>query len=1180
MRAAGQSLHAASGQLRAEHQAGIGRQVAVWVALLVGLLVVLFPQSALAAEPTRSYLSSFGPDGTAATGFEAVSSIAVDKETGVVYVLDSVAGVLYKFDADGSPLAFGGSAPYITDNRIEGLSPYSGRDESQVAVDSTSHVIYVTEKNSVKAFQADGEPFVFTEGPGAGTNELPGEVVLGVTVDTSGFVYVSEYQPARITVYGSTGALITQFESTEGSANVAVDSVANVYVNRYLNPISRITASAFPAPSTTYSNPQLFTSNTSFGVAVDPTTDEVFAPEEPFDSEPRVGQYAKDGTLVLTIGETGPGKLYAPSGIAVNGDSSRVYAGDSAIAGAAQVRIFGPEVFPQLPPTIESLSAVGVTSDLAELRARINPNTLDTTYYFEFGLEDCSATPNPCTVLSPADPDIGFGHDGVWVSRQLTDLQAGTTYHYRVVAENSLGVTKSTDRTFTTQASDLGFQLSDSRVWEMVSPPNKHGGVLELQASGIVQAAEGGDGLAFQSLGSIDAAPEGNRAVEASTVLAGRGADGWHSRDITPPHTEVTGLEFPEYKVFTPDLSRALFDARDDTPLSPLTSERSPYLRENTEPPVYTPLLTTKEGYANVPPGTEFDRVGLDLMGANARLTDIVFVSNAPLETGAEENSLYRWSAGQVTPVSELPADEGGGVVVGKLGSAEGSVRHAVSDDGSRVFWGPGSPGYGNAGIDFPALYLRDTEREETVRLDEVQPGATGEGPAHPAFQGANAAGTVVFFTDSQRLTEDASSEGRDLYRCEVPAGATEDGCASLTAISAPPMGSGESAGVKDLVSALSDDGTRLYFVAEGVLDSAPNLQGESATLGEPNLYFWQQGQGVRYIATVSKRDMTTWGGLPSRDIGYAGTISAAASPSGRYYAFMSERSLTGYDNRDAASGELNEEAFRYDAVTGALTCVSCNPSGASPQGRKMPDLTPTKVDAQVAWPNRWVAAILPQARVEGFGDTFYRPRAVVDNGRVFFNAIDSLVAGDSNGDWDVYQYEPTGVGSCTASTTGTAASRSGDGCVGLISSGTAEEEAVFLDASASGDDAFFLSSAQLSSLDTDTVYDVYDARVNGVQARLPSNPECLGEACQPAPQAPIDPTPASSTFSGPGNAKGHCPKGKRAVKRKGKTRCVARCPKGKRAIKRKGKSRCVARKHRVHKPRSHKAAGREGRGR
>ena len=47
----------------------------------------------------------------------------------------------------------------------------------------------------------------------------------------------------------------------------------------------------------------------------------------------------------------------------------------------------------------------------------------------------------------------------------------------------------------------------------------------------------------------------------------------------------------------------------------------------------------------------------------------------------------------------------------------------------------------------------------------------------------------------------------------------------------------------------------------------------------------------------------------------------------------MSERSLTGYDNRDANSGVPDEEVFLYDADTGRLVCASCNPTGARPVG-------------------------------------------------------------------------------------------------------------------------------------------------------------------------------------------------------------------------------------------------------
>jgi hypothetical protein len=94
---------------------------------------------------------------------------------------------------------------------------------------------------------------------------------------------------------------------------------------------------------------------------------------------------------------------------------------------------------------------------------------------------------------------------------------------------------------------------------------------------------------------------------------------------------------------------------------------------------------------------------------------------------------------------------------------------------------------------------------------------------------------------------------------------------------------------------------------------------------------------------------------------------------------------------------------------------------------------------------------------------------------------------------------------------------RSG-GCVDLISSGVAKEESVFLDASETGDDVFFLTSAQLAAADSDGVPDVYDARVDGGFPVPQPPPACEGDACQSPVAAPNDPTPGSLTYQGPGN--------------------------------------------------------------
>jgi hypothetical protein len=248
----------------------------------------------------------------------------------------------------------------------------------------------------------------------------------------------------------------------------------------------------------------------------------------------------------------------------------------------------------------------------------------------------------------------------------------------------------------------------------------------------------------------------------------------------------------------------------------------------------------------------------------------------------------------------------------------------------------------------------------------------------------------------------------------------------------------------------------------------------------------------------------------------------------------MSERSLTGYDNRDEKSGVPDEEVYlySYNAGSPSLVCASCNPSGARPVG--VHDIEESGegyglvVDRNEIWiegvpgVDNWLAASLPAwTSITQTHEALYQSRYLLNDGRLFFNSSDALVPHDINGKDDVYEYEPKGVGSCeTENTSG--------GCVALISSGESEQESDFLDASENGSDVFFLTSAKLSPLDTETGFVVYDARVcgtaPGAEGACPS-PEsapvkpCSDETCQGAPPSPpAYPVPATATHSGAGN--------------------------------------------------------------
>lgn len=317
-------------------------------------------------------------------------------------------------------------------------------------------------------------------------------------------------------------------------------------------------------------------------------------------------------------------------------------------------------------------------------------------------------------------------------------------------------------------------------------------------------------------------------------------------------------------------------------------------------------------------------------------------------------------------------------------------------------------------------------------------------------------------------------------------------------------------------------------------------------------------------------------------------------SPDGKWLAFMSQRSLTGYDNKDAVSGQPDEEVYLYKGQTGQLACASCNPTGARPDGviyGKGASSAIPLAGGDGVWPvTSWLAANVPGWTPYSLSGTLYQSRYLSNSGRLFFNASDALVPRDVNGAEDIYEYEPEGVGPQSAPC-GPAATSGGEvfkpergsevegrsvqegaGCVGLSSSGTSGEESGFLDASETGSDVFFLTAAKLAPQDFDDALDVYDAHECTIAAPcLPEKttpPPCVtAEGCRstPVPQPAIFGAPSSSTFSGVGNiiptqpAHATKPKVRPAKCRKGsvekKDKCV-RKPKAKKKAKRSVKGR------------------------
>jgi hypothetical protein len=99
--------------------------------------------------------------------------------------------------------------------------------------------------------------------------------------------------------------------------------------------------------------------------------------------------------------------------------------------------------FPHLPVVSTGpASEVGLAS--VRLGGTVNPEGGATTYEFQYG-----KTTSYGQSAKGAASLVG-GTDPVWVSNVITGLRAGTTYHYRLAATNSVGTVNGADQTFTT----------------------------------------------------------------------------------------------------------------------------------------------------------------------------------------------------------------------------------------------------------------------------------------------------------------------------------------------------------------------------------------------------------------------------------------------------------------------------------------------------------------------------------------------------------------------------------------------------------------------------------------------------------------------------------------------------------------------------------------------------------
>ena len=739
---------------------------------------------------------------------------------------------------------------------------------------------------------------------------------------------------------------------------------------------------------------------------------------------------------------------------------------------------------------------------------------------------------------------------------KLTGLQPATIYHFRFVAQSSgggpvrgVGGTPGVaggEGTFTTpRSSEMTSEtcpnearrlesnstaLPDCRAYEMVSPVEKNGGdttdplVAQLSArTRLTEAASDGNSFTYSSYRAF---PGSAAAPWTSQYVAYREGDAWTSKSISPARSGqgvfLSGEEaFGHYFAFTPDLCHAWLVNAAPPLLDPAAIPDFPDLYREDRcggSPTFK-ALTTRMPERSLETQIGFGEEEIELQGFSADGNTTLFRGPWKMSQDGTEAApgqgpfqTYEATPSGVNLVCVLPngvpltSDCTAGAAAGQyyLGYAS-NLTHAISDDGSRIYWTAAASGRA-------ADIKREAARGRIfVRLngDETKPvseaAGAGKTTLKAEFLGASADGGQALF----EVTEGAKAGRLFEYSLESET-------------------SSQIAGQLVGVAGLSEDLSHIYFVSREAI-------GGDSSAGRPNLYLWRDGQ-AQFITTLGEEDVNgpfdTAVGVPSNTDPRPIYHVAKATPDGNGLIFVSKEPLTGFDNVDAVSGRRDLEVFHYDADDSELACVSCAPSGASPRGREVEIPGGSQIEGGGA---PWTAASIPGAQRQ-----LFTPRSQSnDGGQVFFTSYTSLLPRDTNNRSDVYLWSEARPGSECEDDQPSYSPRNA-GCISLISTGKSPQDSEFLDSSPSGNDAFFITEESILPQDPGLV-DVYDARVNGgLPVPVSHDPCTIASDCRrpPAPPAISQLGSAVPTEGNP-ESRRKCRKGFRRKVTKGKVRCV-----------------------------------------
>lgn len=426
----------------------------VLAGLVVGLLASM--SGSASAAFTYSFGGSLERSGEPFSGGLEANSVAIDDANGKTYVADAGRGEVTVFEtSSGTQLAswngsavsnppgtpagsFGGGAVSVAANNAMG---------DVYVLDATNGVVDVFDGTGGYVCQITGGPTPSaSECNGAAGSDTPTHSfaqLRGIAVDqATGNVYVLDvlgYENAVLDIFSAGGAYLRQISLASLPAfrgpfieGFAVDDFnGDVYVadsaDFSVSTVYVLNASgAYVGNLSSESTPAQSFGSKPISVAADDASGEVYvtdASHEVTDIFTPSGEYLK---------QIAPSSIEG-SGTAIDQANNNVYITDR----AARV-VF---IFDAVPlPDVTTGAASNVQPTSVTLNGTVNPDGLPvTSCVFEYGTDTSYGQSVPCV------QSVGSGTSPVAVSADLSGLQEGTTYHFRLVAENANGPNQGAD---------------------------------------------------------------------------------------------------------------------------------------------------------------------------------------------------------------------------------------------------------------------------------------------------------------------------------------------------------------------------------------------------------------------------------------------------------------------------------------------------------------------------------------------------------------------------------------------------------------------------------------------------------------------------------------------------------------------------------------------------------------